>query len=133
MTRKVWAPASPSAWKADIDEIRLLQVRLLHLPQRESVILRSMKLTQSQLRNLIKEALGEEQAAGQGSGEIKVLLEVTIDAEDLVNEMGPEYAQQVLTDKVGAACEEVSDMLSQAVLDVQGVPVAVRSVKVSGG
>lgn len=62
--------------------------------------------------------------------EIKVMLEVVIDAEDLVIGRGRDAAQRYLDSELEERVDEIRDMLIQSLTEIAGYPVAVRDVKI---
>lgn len=88
-----------------------------------------------QLRSLIKEALEGE----PGGNTIKVNIIVEIDAEDLINDAMTDNSSTVFPQEAVAAQLDVvlrgmnfEDQLMQEFTNVDGTPVAVRSVVVDG-
>lgn len=95
--------------------------------------MKSIKLTKSMLKNLIRETIESSE-----SGIVKLNIVVEIDAEDLLADAGPgvstEDVKEVLNTKLDYAISSIGleDLLMSEFQDVDGTPVAVRSVTVSG-
>lgn len=84
-----------------------------------------MKLSQQQLRGIVKQAINEAPVPT-----ISVYLRVDIDADDLIDEVGLNAATEALKKAVNDACGDVNDVLSDNILEHDGIPVAVRDVRV---
>lgn len=91
--------------------------------------MKTIKLTNTQLRKLIKEAIGESR------GTVRVNIVVEIDAEDYLDGEGLHRSdkQRVVTQVANAVSSiGLEDQLMQEITDIDGIPVAVRSVVVDG-
>lgn len=94
--------------------------------------MKTIKLSNTQLRSLIKEAM-------EGApGNIRINIVVEIDAEDLLADAGPGVGQDDVRGALSAKLDQViseiglEDQLMQELTDVDGAPVAIRSVTVEG-
>lgn len=70
-----------------------------------------------------------ENSKPQDPGLVTLAFRVTVDADDLVEERGPEEARRLLFKALKALAGDVEDMLSDELALVDDVPVAVRAVK----
>jgi len=80
-----------------------------------------MKITSTMLRKLIKEEMSNQ------VGILTFTVEITVDATDLIYELGPEVAKRKCKFALSSEVEELEDRLTQ-IPDVDEIPIAVRSV-----
>jgi hypothetical protein len=59
---------------------------------------------------------------------LKFTVEIVVDAEDLINELDEGAARKMVLVALAVPIQEFCDTLFQEVTDVEGRPVAVRSV-----
>ena len=87
---------------------------------------KNIKLTSRRLRSIIESIVKEEQGS---KGLVTVNFSVIVDAEDLVAERGAREATNLIEQEIMEYLGEVADVLFENVSEIDGIPVAVKSVE----